>query len=75
MLSWTKAPGGKRYNATTIHGAFRVVRQNTAAGAPRWRATVERGATTYHVASGDYLRDVLAACDERFIAYREAMFS
>lgn len=64
-LEWVKNPGGKRYTAATPAGTFRLVRQNTAAGAAPWRATLERGGTTWVVAKVHYLRDAKAACVAR----------
>ncbi len=39
-LAWTSPPGGKRYTAREGGRVFEVVRQNTAAGALPWKATV-----------------------------------
>jgi hypothetical protein len=71
-MTWEKNPGGKRYSCTTDAGLFRLVRQNTAAGAARWRATLERGGTTRVVASVHYLRDAKAACELRLSEELEA---
>jgi len=39
-----------------------IVKQNTAAGAKRWKATVTRGDTTWVVAKTDYLAEAKRAC-------------
>jgi hypothetical protein len=61
-MNWTSAPGGKRYHS----GPFTLVRQNTAAGAKRWRAVMTSGETCYRVIDTDYLSDAKRACE----AYR-----
>lgn len=63
MIAWQKAPGGKRYTAT-VNGTFvEIVKLNTAAGGPRWRATAGRAFPKRILGQGDYLADVKAACE------------
>ncbi len=66
-LEWVPAPGGKRYHGTTPVGTYWLVRQNTAAGAKRWRCTLEIGDRTFVVSKSDYLSDV------KFAARNDAM--
>lgn len=59
-MEWTTNPGGKRYRS----GRFEIVRQNTAAGAARWKATwTHAGGTTYVIAKTQYLADARRACE------------
>jgi hypothetical protein len=69
VLSWQKNPGGKRYS-TTSGGIFvEIVRQNTAAGAARWRAVAGRDYPKRIIISTDYLADAKQAV-EAFLAAR-----
>lgn len=61
-LNWDRAPGGKRYEASRGGHSFKVVRQNTAAGGPAWKAyhTDPRGGVKV-IHKGDSHKAAMAA--------------
>lgn len=54
---WRSAtPGGRRWEARGLGGRrFECVKQNVAAGGPRWKAYVTTGTGTRYVAGGAHL--------------------
>jgi len=71
---WVKDPGSYRYRATIGRLPVVICKQNTAAGAHRYKASASFDGTSWVVAKGDYLAGVKADAERETRALSARIF-